>query len=160
MSSGTISQTPQVKSHLGKTGFYRILGSSPDVLIDPPQRKTCMATGVKTFALSSLDIDECIESPDVCHQHAVCSNSDGSYSCECERGYFGDGKVNCSGTVELTILLLYIIIEKHVECLLPVKFPNLRGKSPIFNFFFLSSIKVTLMYYSNPQTSECFPETL
>ena len=116
MSSGTISQTPQVKSHLGKTGFYRILGSSPDVLIDPPQRKTCMATGVKTFALSSLDIDECIESPDVCHQHAVCGNSDGSYSCKCATGYFGDGKINCSGTVEQTFLLLFINQRQELLC--------------------------------------------
>ena len=40
-----------------------------------------------------LDIDECIESHG-CHSDAVCTNSVGSYHCQCETGYNGDG-VNC-----------------------------------------------------------------
>ena len=36
-----------------------------------------------------LDIDECLASP--CHSNATCSDIDGSYLCQCEVGYTGDG---------------------------------------------------------------------
>ena len=49
--------------------------------------------------ISYVDINECVKSPFVCHQHAVCKNSNGSYSCQCSLGYSGDGKINCTGTV-------------------------------------------------------------
>ncbi len=40
-----------------------------------------------------LDIDECDESHG-CHSDAVCTNTLGSYLCQCRTGYEGDG-VNC-----------------------------------------------------------------
>ena len=46
-----------------------------------------------------LDINECSQSPAVCHQNAICTNTKGSYSCQCETGYTGDGIFNCTGTV-------------------------------------------------------------
>ena len=46
-----------------------------------------------------LDINECSSNvPPVCHKNATCSNSEGSYSCQCQNGHFGDGKINCTGT--------------------------------------------------------------
>ena len=46
-----------------------------------------------------VDINECTKAPKVCHQNANCTNTDGSYTCQCVKGYSGDGKVNCTGTV-------------------------------------------------------------
>ena len=48
--------------------------------------------------LSSPDIDEC-EDPGnnpICHEHANCTDSEGSYECTCNTGFSGDG-FNCSG---------------------------------------------------------------
>jgi len=33
-----------------------------------------------------------------CHKHASCTNTDGSYSCECNNGYYGDGE-SCTGSI-------------------------------------------------------------
>ena len=44
---------------------------------------------------NSLDIDECEEETDNCHDNAMCENSFGSFRCTCNPGYSGDG-VNCS----------------------------------------------------------------
>lgn len=44
------------------------------------------------------DIDECLESP--CAQNAVCNNTKGSYLCNCEKGFTGDGIQVCSDVDE------------------------------------------------------------
>ena len=43
------------------------------------------------------DIDECTSDPSPCNENADCTNSDGSYSCTCKRGFTGDGSA-CEGT--------------------------------------------------------------
>ena len=48
-----------------------------------------------------LDINECSQSPAVCHQNAICTNTKGSYSCQCAKGFLGNGKVNCKGIIIL-----------------------------------------------------------
>ena len=42
-----------------------------------------------------IDIDECTTGLAKCHDQASCINYDGSYNCECNSGYFGDGKTSC-----------------------------------------------------------------
>ena len=49
------------------------------------------------FCIFLIDINECQKSPSVCLPLAKCSNAEGSFSCQCETGYIGDGIVNCSG---------------------------------------------------------------
>ena len=54
-----------------------------------------------TYFPFALDINECSDGPgatdtDNCHDNATCANSDGSYDCECDRGYAGDG-FSCTG---------------------------------------------------------------
>ena len=39
---------------------------------------------------SCVDVDEC-EATNNCHQNAACSNTEGSYYCACETGFFGTG---------------------------------------------------------------------
>ena len=50
--------------------------------------------------LFCLDINECIRTPEVCHHYANCTNIDGSYSCQCAKGFSGNGKVNCTGNAK------------------------------------------------------------
>ena len=43
-----------------------------------------------------LDINECDESTDNCDSNADCSNTIGSFMCQCKIGFSGDG-VTCTG---------------------------------------------------------------
>ena len=46
-------------------------------------------------------MDECTtKETNDCDSNALCSNTDGSYVCRCNVGYFGDGR-NCTGKSEL-----------------------------------------------------------
>eukprot|EP00058_Branchiostoma_floridae_P019270 XP_002604760.1 hypothetical protein BRAFLDRAFT_222406 [Branchiostoma floridae] len=47
------------------------------------------------YSLNFLDIDECLDNSDVCHEDAHCYNTVGSYNCACGDGYGGDG-FNCT----------------------------------------------------------------
>ena len=42
------------------------------------------------------DIDECTSKTHNCDRNALCKNTEGSFTCTCNRGYKGDGK-NCKG---------------------------------------------------------------
>jgi hypothetical protein len=44
-----------------------------------------------------LDLNEC-SNKFICAKHAKCTNLPGSYKCECNPGYSGDGKY-CNGTM-------------------------------------------------------------
>ena len=50
-----------------------------------------------TYLMYFLDVDECTLDTDTCDPNAVCTNNDGSYTCECKDGYSGDG-FTCEGT--------------------------------------------------------------
>ena len=42
------------------------------------------------------DINECTTNTHNCHDNANCTNTNGSFACECWNGFTGDGK-NCTG---------------------------------------------------------------
>lgn len=44
------------------------------------------------------DVDECGLGLHDCHPQAVCTNTDGSFSCQCRQGYIGDGRTSCIRT--------------------------------------------------------------
>ena len=46
---------------------------------------------------SLLDINECDTGQDMCGQNSTCKNIDGNYTCVCDEGFTGDGKVKCIG---------------------------------------------------------------
>ena len=54
------------------------------------------------------DINECQLKPHPCHESATCFNTDGSFYCECQEGFIGDGLINCTGTVIIIIVPLLV----------------------------------------------------
>ncbi|XP_050307632.1 multiple epidermal growth factor-like domains protein 8 [Anthonomus grandis grandis] len=44
------------------------------------------------------DVDECGLGLHDCHPQAECTNTDGSFSCHCKKGYIGDGRSSCVRT--------------------------------------------------------------
>ena len=55
-----------------------------------------------------LDIDECSTNSHSCDTNAVCSNTDGSYTCPCNSGYSGDGKT-CTGKLFLVLSIREVV---------------------------------------------------
>ena len=49
------------------------------------------------FILFFLDVDECGENTDNCHEFADCTDLEGSFTCLCKQGYTGDGVISCIG---------------------------------------------------------------
>ena len=37
------------------------------------------------------DMNECTQNPDICGDNSKCDNTDGNYTCTCEKGYRSDG---------------------------------------------------------------------
>ena len=63
-------------------------------------RKQC--DNILNITLSiGVDIDECTPNNGGCSEQAVCSNTEGSYTCSCEDGFAGDG-FTCTGMPSLT----------------------------------------------------------
>ena len=54
-----------------------------------------------SMAVVCLDIDECATETHTCNAHAVCTNTDGSFACECNNGYSGEGQ-ECEEVDECT----------------------------------------------------------
>ena len=52
------------------------------------------------FCPNFVDINECADGP--CGYNSNCLNTIGSYLCECQTGYEGNG-TNCTGTALLSI---------------------------------------------------------
>lgn len=48
----------------------------------------------------STDVDECERDANLCDKNALCTNTDGSYTCSCNDGYRGNGR-NCSGNGDI-----------------------------------------------------------
>ena len=61
------------------------------------------------------DIDECANGTGDCDTEAECTNTPGSYTCQCNQGYTGNG-TNCTGMVMKFIICLLMSIYPHSFC--------------------------------------------
>ena len=52
---------------------------------------------VSYFPVFVVDIDECDKAEWPCAEEATCNNNEGSFSCACPKGYYGDGEYFCDG---------------------------------------------------------------
>ena len=52
------------------------------------------------YTISPADIDECAMKTHNCHDNATCIDTTGSFSCECEAGFTGNGAY-CRGTTNV-----------------------------------------------------------
>ena len=57
---------------------------------------SCLSGYRLVNSTNCIDIDECIEESNTCHANATCINTIGSFSCDCDTGYTGDGEY-CTG---------------------------------------------------------------
>ena len=70
--------------------------------------------------VSFTDINECTTSDGIsghnCDANATCTNTDGSFTCVCNSGFYGDG-FNCSGegsTSQGKVSILYCLSNTHL----------------------------------------------
>ena len=57
----------------------------------------CISSGHKSTTAIPTDINECETGDSMCPELASCSNTVGSYECNCNTGYSDDGQQNCTG---------------------------------------------------------------
>lgn len=63
------------------------------------------------MSLSVPDIDECTTAEHTCAADGgLCTNTDGSYTCECASGYRGDGHT-CIGELAFNPFLIWINVS-------------------------------------------------
>ena len=60
----------------------------------------CIILKSHFFICDFIDIDEC-KGNQSCHEDANCTNTNGSYVCDCQPGYTGNGQ-NCTGEFGIT----------------------------------------------------------
>ena len=51
---------------------------------------------LQLYQLQLSDINECVTGDHNCHDNATCINNAGSYTCQCDSGYHGNG-TSCNG---------------------------------------------------------------
>ena len=62
-----------------------------------------------TLFLITADIDECTNPTlNACHSNATCADTEGSYECECQLGFTGDG-IECEGNAAKLHVYLFLI---------------------------------------------------
>ena len=66
----------------------------------------------ETYILSFVDYDECLLSP--CHRNASCNNTPGSFECQCDSGWTGDG-FTCEGKRTENFIQNYVVFPFENE---------------------------------------------
>ena len=89
-----------------------------------------MTTLMKIHSLS-LDIDECKDYP--CDVNANCTNSDGSYACDCNDGYEGNG-TRCTGNAVSISFAIYLLSRRFYN-FLGSQWRSLICTNGVRNFF-------------------------
>ena len=93
--------------------------------LNSKQRLTTSFYGInadlKDVFLFITDVDECQLGVDICDENATCTNTNGSYKCECKSGFMGDGTI-CNGKQcyyhILFIECISFVIASSLSCLI------------------------------------------
>ncbi|XP_034236737.1 multiple epidermal growth factor-like domains protein 8 [Thrips palmi] len=89
---------------------------------DQPHDEPCSAVlmsdeDVVNWAYAQCpDVDECDLGLDDCHPDAICTNTHGSYSCQCKRGFNGDGRTTCTKTCFYNCVHGYCVGAPDYSC--------------------------------------------
>ena len=67
-----------------------------DLLLQESSGKTGSYIGLLVYCI--LDINECLIGNHNCHPDATCSNTNGSFNCNCVHGFSGNGSF-CTGNL-------------------------------------------------------------
>ena len=67
------------------------------------------------------DKNECTLGTHNCHNNATCNNTQGSFTCACNTGYFGNG-VNCTGRKIICVVSKYSFCPCILKLFLDVVF--------------------------------------
>ena len=60
----------------------------------------------------SFDDDECINKTNICDTNAKCNNTDGSYTCTCNSGYYGNGTLFTGRFIWISIPINHKYLKK------------------------------------------------
>ena len=76
---------------VGSLGYFqsKLPKTSKEESLEPP-----CSQGYSAYRDACIDYDECVNQKHSCHAKAKCINTQGSFSCYCREGYYGDGE-NC-----------------------------------------------------------------
>ena len=87
---------------------------------------TCFILTLAFIIFFITDRDECNTTNHGCHVNASCNNFDGSYFCQCNQGFSGNG-TNCNGiylhifiladTFWILLILYYKLLKHHDDCI-------------------------------------------
>ena len=87
------------------------------------------------------DINECDLNLHNCHTNALCSNTNGSFSCECKKGFLGDGHRKCDKTCLETCLNGFCSNYPDFVCICDLGFTGESYKISLsLNFYKISNV--------------------
>ena len=89
---------------------------------------------VQSYCSSIADVNECSLNNNGCHQNATCSNTQGSFACNCHKGFSGNGTY-CTGK---DFFIAAVLTFQNFSCLKASAYLSLRyifdSLSPMLSF--------------------------
>ena len=92
------------------------------------------------------DIDECSEGFNLCENNSYCVNTIGSYHCQCNHGYEGDGN-NCSKSMLIMQNgrewhnMVHEIISNNIICIIIHVFSCVTTYTCMFHFMYIDNMQ-------------------
>ena len=98
-----------------------------------------------SFFISFIDIDECTLQTDDCSANSVCTNVDGSFNCECQPGFTGDGET-CNGRLIKNRSLIQHTLKTSLMALMLMHCWSNCLLNSVFFFFTLTNQCILFTY--------------